>query len=138
MFGHGDDAESPIPVPRARSINERAAATNAPAITVAHDTPYALESFVITRLVHIDNSRQSSLLGVAPNLYPTILTSGDECHTRKAGDRLRRYIIDALMERGRNLVQARNFSQRSRREVIALCEFKATSEARTKLSNLPA
>lgn len=48
VFGHGDDAESPIPVPRARSINERAAATNALAITAAHDTPYALESFVIT------------------------------------------------------------------------------------------
>lgn len=43
-FAHGEIAENPIPVPSASNINDNAAATDAPAITAAHETPDALES----------------------------------------------------------------------------------------------
>jgi hypothetical protein len=36
---HGETAEKPIPVPNARSASDKAAATNAPAMTAAQETP---------------------------------------------------------------------------------------------------
>src|ERR1700677_3940657 len=45
---HGEIAESPIPVPRATSISDKAAATNAPANTAAQDTPDECASFFVS------------------------------------------------------------------------------------------
>jgi hypothetical protein len=45
-FAHGDTAEKPIPVPKARSASDRAAATNAPAMTAPHETPDECASFL--------------------------------------------------------------------------------------------
>jgi hypothetical protein len=38
-FDHGETEDKPIPVPNASRISDNAAATNAPAITAAQDTP---------------------------------------------------------------------------------------------------
>jgi hypothetical protein len=43
-FAHGETAEKPIPVPKARSASDKAAATNAPAITAPQDTPDVFRS----------------------------------------------------------------------------------------------
>src|ERR1019366_1242265 len=45
-FVHGETADKPIPVPKARSASDKAAATNAPAITAPQDTPELFESSV--------------------------------------------------------------------------------------------
>jgi len=39
MFDHGEMADKPNPAPNASRISDKAAATNAPAITAAQDTP---------------------------------------------------------------------------------------------------
>jgi hypothetical protein len=44
-FAQGETAEKPTPVPNARRASDKAAATNAPAITAPHDTPELFESF---------------------------------------------------------------------------------------------
>jgi hypothetical protein len=44
-FAHGETAERPIPAPKARSASDKAAATNAPAMTAPQDTPELFESF---------------------------------------------------------------------------------------------
>jgi|SRR5580700_214364 hypothetical protein len=43
-FAHGEAAESPTPVPNATRASDKAAATNAPAITAPQDTPELFES----------------------------------------------------------------------------------------------
>jgi hypothetical protein len=43
---HGETADNPIPVPKASRISDNAAATKAPAITAAQDTPDAYASFL--------------------------------------------------------------------------------------------
>src|ERR1017187_6387036 len=45
-FVHGETAERPIPVPKASSASDKAAATKAPAITAAHETPDECASFL--------------------------------------------------------------------------------------------
>src|SRR5271169_2875903 len=45
---HGEIAERPMPVPRAASISDKAAATNAPANTAAQDTPDECASFFVS------------------------------------------------------------------------------------------
>jgi hypothetical protein len=45
-FAHGEIADKPIPVPRARSASDKAAATNAPAITAPQVTPAMFASLV--------------------------------------------------------------------------------------------
>jgi hypothetical protein len=45
-FAQGETADKPMPVPNARSANESAAATKAPAITAPHDTPDEYPSFL--------------------------------------------------------------------------------------------
>ena len=45
-FAHGDTAEKPIPAPKARSASDKAAATKAPAMTAAQDTPDEWASFL--------------------------------------------------------------------------------------------
>jgi hypothetical protein len=47
-FAHGETAENPIPVPKARSASDKAAAANAPAMTAAQDTPDEWASFLPT------------------------------------------------------------------------------------------
>jgi hypothetical protein len=44
-FDHGETDDKPIPVPSATKISEIAAATNAPLITAAQDTPDENASF---------------------------------------------------------------------------------------------
>src|SRR5271170_687005 len=44
----GEIAERPIPVPRAAKISDKAAATNAPAITAGQDTPDECASFFVS------------------------------------------------------------------------------------------
>jgi len=46
MFDHGEIEDKPIPVPRASRISDNEAATNAPAITAAQDTPEECASFL--------------------------------------------------------------------------------------------
>jgi hypothetical protein len=38
LFDHGEIADSPRPIPSATNVTDKAAATNAPALTAAHDT----------------------------------------------------------------------------------------------------
>jgi hypothetical protein len=45
-FAHGEITDKPIPVPKARSASDKAAATNAPAITARQETPKLFESSV--------------------------------------------------------------------------------------------
>jgi hypothetical protein len=44
-LAHGETDEKPMPVPNATSASDKAAATNAPAITAPQETPELLESF---------------------------------------------------------------------------------------------
>jgi hypothetical protein len=46
IFDHGETEDKPIPVPRESRISDNAAATNAPAITAAQDTPDECASFL--------------------------------------------------------------------------------------------
>jgi hypothetical protein len=55
-FAHGDTAESPIPVPKARRARDRAAVTNAPAAMAGHDTPEVCESFLASESVNATRS----------------------------------------------------------------------------------
>src|SRR5665213_2664611 len=48
LFAQGETDESPRPVPRERRISAIAAATNAPPMTAAHDTPDAVSSSGLT------------------------------------------------------------------------------------------
>src|ERR1700676_2274496 len=45
-FDHGETEDRPIPVPKASRISDNTAATNAPAITAAQDTPDENASFL--------------------------------------------------------------------------------------------
>jgi hypothetical protein len=45
-FTHGDTADNPIPVPKASSASDKAAAANAPAMTADHVTPDECASFL--------------------------------------------------------------------------------------------
>jgi hypothetical protein len=45
-FAHGETVEKPIPARKARSASDKAAATKAPAMTAAQDTPDEWASFV--------------------------------------------------------------------------------------------
>src|ERR1035437_11064923 len=45
-FAHGETAERPIPVPKASSASDKAAATKAPATTAPQDTPDECASFL--------------------------------------------------------------------------------------------
>src|ERR1700733_6445880 len=45
-LAQGETLERPIPVPKERRASDKAAATNAPAITAPQDTPELIESFV--------------------------------------------------------------------------------------------
>jgi hypothetical protein len=45
-FDHNETEDRPIPVPNASRISDNAAATNAPAITAAQDTPEEYASFL--------------------------------------------------------------------------------------------
>jgi hypothetical protein len=45
-FDHGETEDKPSPVPNASRISHNAAATNAPAMTAAQDTPDEYASFL--------------------------------------------------------------------------------------------
>ena len=45
-FDHGETEDKPSPVPNASRISDNAAATNAPPITAAQDTPDECASFL--------------------------------------------------------------------------------------------
>src|ERR1700674_636159 len=45
-FDHGETEDRPTPAPKASRISDNAAATNAPAITAAQDTPEEYASFL--------------------------------------------------------------------------------------------
>ena len=45
LFGQGETAENPSPVPKDKRISDRAAATKAPAATAGQDTPEDWASF---------------------------------------------------------------------------------------------
>src|ERR1039457_6427855 len=55
-FAHGETAERPIPAPNARSASDKAAATNAPAMTAPQDTPELFESFATIVSLIVDRS----------------------------------------------------------------------------------
>lgn len=46
LLDHGEIDTRPMPAPSATNASEKAEATNAPAITAAHDTPEAVPSAV--------------------------------------------------------------------------------------------
>src|ERR1700730_12513406 len=46
VFDHGETEDKPIPVPKASRMSDNAAATNAPAIPAAQETPDAWASFL--------------------------------------------------------------------------------------------
>jgi hypothetical protein len=54
MFDHGETKDKPIPVPRASRISDNEAATKAPAITAAQDTPEECASFLTKLSENVD------------------------------------------------------------------------------------
>src|ERR1700730_16814278 len=54
LWDHGETEDKPIPVPNASRISDNAAATNAPAITAAQDTPDEYASFLTKVSVNAD------------------------------------------------------------------------------------
>src|ERR1700738_3657985 len=54
MFDHGETEDKPSPVPNASRISDNAAATNAPPITAAQDTPDECASFLTEVSANLD------------------------------------------------------------------------------------